>query len=324
MIKTINREKKDTYMSQTKTVAINGVQYDELTGLPLTENRAAETAVQNELHRVQSAHAKGLHKTQQRSVALNRQFVKKSAQARPAGGMMDIKRPVHARSPHITKFAREVPKAVAVHSPRDIAPVAHPHVVRAHANLAPKPVARPQTAHEIKHQAISKALENAKPNENVHHVKKPRRRVTSIVAASLSLLLLGSYFTYINMPSLSVRVAAAQAGIDASYPEYRPIGYRLNGPVAYRDGQVTMEFASNSGPQHFALAQTKSSWDSTALLEKFVEPKSNGHYVTYSDAGLTIYTYGNNAAWVNGGIMYSVEGNARLSNEQVRRIATSL
>ena len=146
----------------------------------------------------------------------------------------------------------------------------------------------------------------------------------SIVTACLGLFLIGAYFTYINMPSLSVRVAAAQAGIDASYPEYRPIGYRLNGPVAYRDGEVTMQFASNSGPQHFALAQTKSSWDSTALLEKFVNPRSNGHYATYTDAGLTIYTYGNNAAWVNGGILYSVEGNATLSNEQVRRMATSM
>jgi hypothetical protein len=126
------------------------------------------------------------------------------------------------------------------------------------------------------------------------------------------------------MPNLSVRVAAAQAGIDATFPEYRPVGYRLDGPVAYQSGEVSMRFASNSAPIAFSLNQSKSSWDSAALLEKYVNPRSKGNYATYSDAGLTIYTYGTDAAWVNGGILYTVEGNALLSNEQIRRLATSM
>ncbi|HRJ06485.1 MAG TPA: hypothetical protein PK096_02310 [Candidatus Saccharibacteria bacterium] len=311
-------------MTQQRTVAINGVQYDPHTGLPITKGEASAVAVQKELQRVQSVHAKGIHKNQQRSNTLNRQFVKKSPQ-KSVGRVVDIRRPSHARSPHITKFAKPAVHPQAnVPVSRDIAHVAHPHVAKVHAQTAPPVATQPRPAHEIKHQAISKALENARPHEGIRHETKPRGRKMSIVTACLGLFLIGAYFTYINMPSLSVRVAAAQAGIDASYPEYRPIGYRLNGPVAYRDGEVTMQFASNSGPQHFALAQTKSSWDSTALLEKFVNPRSNGHYATYTDAGLTIYTYGNNAAWVNGGILYSVEGNATLSNEQVRRMATSM
>jgi hypothetical protein len=140
----------------------------------------------------------------------------------------------------------------------------------------------------------------------------------------IGLLLLTGYFTYINLPNLSVRVAAAQAGIDATYPEYRPVGYRLNGPVAYKNGEVSMNFASNSGPVSFSLNQSKSSWDSSALLEKYVNPKSDGKYATYSDDGLTIYTYGTDAAWVNGGILYTVDGSAMLSNEQIRRMATSM
>jgi hypothetical protein len=137
-------------------------------------------------------------------------------------------------------------------------------------------------------------------------------------------VLIAGYFTYINMPSLSVRVAAAQAGIDAKYPQYHPVGYKLNGPVAYRDGEVSMKFSSNSGPVAFVLSEERSGWDSSALLEKYVNPKSEGKYATYNDAGLTIYTYGTDAAWVNAGILYTVEGDAMLSNEQVRRIATSM
>lgn len=85
-----------------------------------------------------------------------------------------------------------------------------------------------------------------------------------------------------------------------------------------------MKFASNSGPVSFALNQANSTWDSSALLEKYVDPRSKGEYATYNDAGLTIYTYGTDAAWVNGGVLYTVEGDAVLSNEQIRRIATSM
>jgi hypothetical protein len=316
-------------MNQHKTIAVGGVQYDAHTGLPLpTPETEAETTVQNELRRVQSVHAKGIHKSLQRSTSLNRQFVAKTAKPRPthSGKHADIMRPALKRSPHITKFApsyaQHVQKTPVV---SDIGPVAHPAVKKAHAQLAAanlKP--RQQSAAEIKKAVVEQALANAKPATQTQHQKKSRSRLFSVVSAGLAVLLLAGYFTYINLPNLSVRVAAAQAGINASYPSYRPIGYSLNGPVAYQAGQVTMQFRSNSGPQRFALAQAKSSWDSTALLEKFVNPHSHGKYATYSDAGLTIYTYAGGAAWVNGGIMYSVDGTADLSNDQVQRIATSM
>lgn len=40
--------------------------------------------------------------------------------------------------------------------------------------------------------------------------------------------------------------------------------------------------------------------------------------------GLTIYSSGKNAVWVNGGILYQITGSANLSNEQIQKIATSL
>lgn len=126
------------------------------------------------------------------------------------------------------------------------------------------------------------------------------------------------------MPNLSVRVAAIQAGIDASYPDYRPDGYSLNGPVTYADGRVTMNFTANGGPQEFKISQSESTWDSEAVLDNYIAPRAGADYIPYTERGLTIYTYDNNAAWVNGGILYTIEGNAPLSSEQIRRIATSL
>jgi hypothetical protein len=136
--------------------------------------------------------------------------------------------------------------------------------------------------------------------------------------------MLGGYFTYLNMPNLSVRVAATQAGINATYPDYQPDGYRLDGAIAAQEGKVQMKFASNSGPQNYVITQEKSTWDSSAVVDNLVKPASNDSYVTTNERGLTIYTFDGNAAWVNGGILYTVGGDAPLSSEQIRRIATSL
>lgn len=317
-------------MSQQTVVSIGGIDYDSHSGLPMQKQAIT---VQKELQRAQSVHAKGVHSRQQRSQALNRQFVKKAASApqpvkkQPARSM-DVRRTVK-RSPQITKFARDPQVVAAKRVQADLAPVAHPIVKKVQSKrpavtptrtLTPKTTT--QNATDVKHAALGKALATAAPAPR--EKKQPRRSAFNVAAASLGILLIAGYFTYVNMPNLSVRVAAAQAGIDAAFPEYRPVGYSLNGPVAYRDGQVSMKFRSNSSSVAFSLNQSSSSWDSSALLEKYVEPRSEGQYATYNDAGLTIYTYGTNAAWVNGGILYTVEGDANLSNEQIRRLATSM
>ena len=82
--------------------------------------------------------------------------------------------------------------------------------------------------------------------------------------------------------------------------------------------------AANAGPEGYTLSQTKSGWDSSAVLENYVSPKVGDNYMTNSVNGLTIYTYGPNAAWVNDGILYTVSGDAPLSTDQVERIATSM
>lgn len=216
------------------------------------------------------------------------------------------------------------------HHAKDIPAQPHPAVQKAHAQQLQKPVpnrthAAPKPAATIKNEAIESALSKAVVNQKQHKQPKKRlfSRLASVGASALALILLGGYFTYINMPNLSVRVAAAQAGFDASYPDYHPDGYRLNGPIAAENGKVTMKFASNSGPQNFSIAQEKSNWDSMAVQE-YVSETSNNNAITTAVDGLTIYIYGSNAAWVNGGVLYTVDGDAPLSGEQIRRIATSM
>lgn len=316
-------------MSHSKVVSIGGVDYDSHTGMPIQANQPSTLG---DVRRVQSVAAKGIHKQHQRSTALNRQFVKKtptpsSQAAKTNTRSMDV-RPKVKRSPHISKFAHEVHRAPAqARSQVSPKPVSHPLEAKARNVAKQQSVATtqaPATAQAVKHAELGKALANAQVNTSTVKQPKPRNKSLKIAMASLGLLFVAGYFTYVNLPNLSVRVAAAQAGIDATYPEYRPVGYHLNGPVGYQSGEVSMNFSSNSGPVEFSLSQARSNWDSSALLEKYVDPRSSGKYATYNDAGLTIYTYGTNAAWVNGGILYTVEGDASLSNEQIRRIATSM
>lgn len=322
-----------------QTIILNGTEYDAVTGLPVqkTSQQAEKPPVANQ-QQVEH-HAGALHGNAQKSQTLNRQFVTRPQSNQAAAAPQPTKPAL--RSPQISKFA---PHPVARPNPgrtMDIGPIAHPVAAKATQQPAAQQATVQQPAQPavkpsqvLKNEAIDQAMRQTQPKaaqEKAHKKRlkkhpqdRPKTRLISLASAGLALMLLAGYFTYINMPNLSVRVAASQAGIDASYPAYRPDGYSLSGPVAYREGEVSMKFASNSGPQNFNIGQTKSGWDSSALLENYVKPKSKENYTTYNERGLTIYTYGSNAAWVSGGILYTIQGDAPLSNDQVRRIATSM
>lgn len=174
-------------------------------------------------------------------------------------------------------------------------------------------------------------IDHAVTNAPVHHTKKQKRyhKKTSVLGkyatSGLVALVLGAYVAYLNIPSISMKVAAHRAGFAATMPGYKPAGYSLKGPIAYSPGQVTVNFQSNTDERQFSLKQQPTTWDSTALLENFVV-KETPNYLTYQDRGLTIYIYdGSNAAWVNGGKLYNLEGdNAQLDTDQLLKLATSV
>lgn len=319
-------------MTKTDTVNIDGQDYDASTGLPVTGDQpSAAKPVAKPSSATVHATATALHASVQRSKTLSRKHTKKPLFAKhqvighTSPKSMDVMRP--QKHPGVKRFA---PHPVGAITPKpksfDVGPVTHPHVAKAHQKSLEKEQAltRSVTASQIKEQALQHAVANTSKKPPLRSRLLPKQRVVAVLSSVFALVLLGGYFTYLNMPSLSVRVAAAQAGIDAGYPNYRPDGYSLNGPVTYSDGRVSMLFKANGGPQAFTLNQQKSGWNSDALLDNYVIPKAGSSYIPYTERGLTIYTFGENAAWVNGGIMYTVEGDAPLSNAQLRRIATSL
>lgn len=289
-----------------------------------------------------------VHRRPQRSVTLRRDILAKPVQhqtrvhhARTAHGRGEFVQ----KSPMVSKFAPH-PKPLPVKKPTPIIanppevkaqpqPVVPKAIHRVHALQArhQKPVAAKAPAvssKELKEKLISERLAAAPTVHHGTHLKKSRSklasrqpRLASVITACFALVVLGGYFTYLNMPGLSVRVAAAQAGVEAHFPEYRPDGYSLSGPVSFAPGEVSIGFKSNGGTKQFTLNQSNSTWDSQAVLDNYVAKQSDS-YLVNSEQGLTVYTYDSNAAWVNGGVLYTIEGDAPLTTDQILNIAASL
>lgn len=310
-------------MSKDTVVTINGQQYDSITGMPVSGSG-------NDTRTKRATSAGSIHSSIQRSKTLIRRVTKKPSpisnhRPKHPGQTMDI-----ARSSKVVRFAPHpviaAPKPV---SAPDLPVAAHPLLHRAQKlqssrkqSLAPTAA---KSSQEVKNEAIAAAL--AKPP-----VKQARKRffnrhprAITIVIASVVVAALAGYLTYVNLPTFSVGVANASAGIHATYPTFVPDGYSLDGGPQWSAGQVTLNFVANAGTSKFTLTQTKSTWDSPAVLSNIVIKDAGNQYITNQEQGLTIYTYGTgDAAWVNGGLLYTVKGDAPLSGDQVRQIAISM
>lgn len=318
-------------MEGNKTVRINNRMYDAATGMPVADTEP-KTTVEAPTVKATPAAVKAaaeVHVTQQRSKTLNRRATKKPGPApRPQPGKhMDI-----SRSHHVTRFAKTIePLSEATKTQpaaADAPATVHPTVKRALAA-----VARPQqviaaTPKQIKDAAITAALAPTPKAEKTQKDPTKLSRLLSKRFAIISVVVVALIATggivYANLPTLSVAVAASQAGITATYPKYIPDGYSLSQPVTYKDGSVDLTFKSNGGAGEYTIAQARSTWNSTAVLDNVVRKEAGENYVTNQERGLTIYSYDGNAAWVNAGILYTIDSSAPLSSDQIRRIATSL
>lgn len=193
------------------------------------------------------------------------------------------------------------------------------------------------SAQELKDRAIKQALRKVRQVENdtkmttqfseskqeKQHFWQKRRFAVAVAMVVISFGLLG-YLVYLNMPDISVRVAAMQTGIDKAYPSYVPANYRLDGLVKEDAGRITMNFKNSEGKK-FTLMEEKSSWDSSAVLSNYVKKNWGSDYSIAKGQGLTIYVSKSNAAWVNGGVFYVItDDEGSLSSTDLHDIAVSL
>ncbi len=195
----------------------------------------------------------------------------------------------------------------------------------------PEPI-KTMTAKELKDQAIRKALANAAKSDD-KDAKKAKRankihfgigRVLLALACATAAVFAIVYFVNLNMPDISLKVAAMQTGIEASYPSYVPRDFNLSDIVS-EDGKITLNFSNSNTGDAFSLTEERSTWDSNALLSNYVRDAYGESYTIIRDQGLTLYISGSNAAWVNGGIVFKIKTlSGNLTKKQIRSIAVSL
>ena len=228
----------------------------------------------------------------------------------------------------ITKFAPESPQKPALKP--DTPPVRHPIVTKVNATQLQAKQAQnrvPKSAQTIKQQAIREAMEQPMHSRKQITLKQQPTKLqrtlrTGMIA--LGALLVGGYIAYLNMPAITTAIAANQSGIHATFPSYTPTGYAIAGPVTAKNGIVTIRFNATAAPVNYTIQQQASDWDSSAVLENYITPNAGNNYIATQANGLTIYTYTQSAAWVNGGVLYTIHGNAPLSANQIEHIAISM
>lgn len=131
------------------------------------------------------------------------------------------------------------------------------------------------------------------------------------------------YVVTSNVPDISVRVAAMQAGVESSYPSYVPTEFSLT-DIKSDDKEIILTF-TNAKEQTFTLSEKKSAWDSAALERNLVKKSWDSDYSTTHEQGITMYIHNSSAAWVNGGVLYQITADDEvLTKKQLRSIATSM
>jgi hypothetical protein len=245
-----------------------------------------------------------------------------------------------ATNQHRSKRAAEVPKSHLIS--KFGANVPHP--VKAQLDVLPvqappeqEPLAKEVLFQSLHHavspfqHALEQATSHTQPKhkkQRAHHkiAKKMgvKPRVLNASAAALSVLLIGGFIAYQNVPNLAMRVAATKAGVHGGLPSYQPSGFSIKGPIQFSSGQITISYRSHSDDRAFSMVQRTSEWNSDALLKNFVAV-DNRAYQTYQDEDKTIFMYDSgNATWVDNGVWYQIEGKEALSSDQLLRMAKSL
>jgi hypothetical protein len=213
---------------------------------------------------------------------------------------------------HNDKVSRFGPKATTTAPP---APAIAPEP-------APEPVLNPKVAEQ--HAHLNRLLELSADHDQP--VKKTPRQPTraNFATAAAAIAIIGGYIWFHNYPHLAISTAADKAGFSASLPNFVPSSYNLNGPVSYAPGLVTLNFASPSFKDPLKIIQQPTTWDTRSLLDNYVAQKSSS-YSTVTGQGLTIYLFNNGqqAAWVNQGIWYTVVGATHIGRDQLLKMAYS-
>lgn len=276
--------------------------------------------------------AKSIHSGVKRSQTLVRRATKKPMSTKsalpPKGRVMDI-----AKSPSVSRFTKfgrpQSQNSATTDSKR---PFNHP--VMDKLNLTKKhPTGPKPTMKETKEQAIKEAIAKV-PSSEIKTVKpKKSKRFYRLLYGSIAVVILvvAVWALYTYVPAVSIRIAASQAGINATYPAYIADDFHFDGPIVFKDNKVWLKYTYKSGGLYYQITEEKSSWDSTAVKENITSKwsEANRSPSSFEEQGQTVFFYSyrgeTKAAWVYGGILYQLTSNSdKLDSNIIGRIVKSM
>lgn len=153
--------------------------------------------------------------------------------------------------------------------------------------------------------------------------KKHRFRFSTVMATAGAMAIIVGLGVYISLPTISVKLAAGRAGINAKNP-YALSGYSLDNNIAAQPGKVTISYKSTSGNGGYSVTQESDKSTTDYALRLNVSRQNGGSYQEMDVNGKTVLLYGNKATWLAGDMRYTIDGSDLMDSNQLRSIVKSL
>ncbi|MDR1196829.1 MAG: DUF4367 domain-containing protein [Candidatus Nomurabacteria bacterium] len=297
-----------------KIIMINGKPYDAATGLPV------KPAPRPRPVRVAAPRKVPVKAPRKIRVSSPPKPVKP-----PVMPKKPVRRPAPSRTLNRQAIKKPLPKVVvAAPRPRPVAQkprsMARPAPMIA---TRPTPIAPRNLKRRVSPERPMPVLQaEPAPTEKTPEQKKKIRNISLLVSGIALILVAVAVLLYIFVPTVSFWMATVRSEVSGSLPTYAPAGYSVDGIVESSPGMVNVKYKSPSS-DGYSLSQQNSNWDSESVLENKVKPVSND-YQTLTQKGLTIYRFKDQAIWVNGGILFTITDNNKLSNEQILKIVDGI
>jgi hypothetical protein len=236
---------------------------------------------------------------------------------KPSASRVDPQRLAHANQVSRSQHVRHFGPSRRAHAPQPV-PSPQATVPQRHHALPPQPVE--QSEEDMFESAIAQATSHEQKAPKRHASWK--RRLANTGAIVVALIVIGIFVAYLNLPTIEINVASAQAGFHVTMPNYKALGFSFDSPVKTEGSTVSMNFTS--GDSDFTLTQQASNWDNQTLMDTLAT-QSDVIPKTIQSEGHTIYmTHTDQATWVDGGIRYDLTGNANLNSQEITAVADSL
>lgn len=313
------------------------------TDIRKSEHATAKKSTKPAAHRAQPAHITP-HKTQGAKTLMRRVVSKPATKsltpvkaqypvsAKHVDGMVAPKQSVSTIDSNRLQRAKATTKSSKVgrfaaqsmdFAPRSFAsPAIQPAPVQ---TQAPVEIVTPTQSAASRLSIFEEALATAKSHETPPPAKARRshKKGIAIFATVTAVLAIVGVVGYFNRHALEMQVASWRAGFSASAPAYVATGYSQRTPEV-KGKSVSINYVSPTDRTSYTVTQEQSDWNSEALLTNIITQYGNT-YRTLQNQGRTIFIYGGNkAAWVDGGILYSINGSAPLRTDQIISIAASI